>query len=614
MMPGALAFILAIVPSLGVEEAGRRCGNDDSGTCADDASALLSTRPVPSFAIVSTVEAAHPEQATERNGKRKKLTIEQNLDVLFSRLQSKLPQHSKVPPSKDDAHICHKHAYDVFDVAVGQLALRGELDRLELEVFRHRFASAMRDDCKSMDSEEAWLEAAGRELQRQKPVMTKALAASLNGARLGFKAKMQEWLLHESLATFQHRLGYLPVPNDQQSVLKRGRRSEESAMELPRNFRAEEKWPICTEAILRIHNQGHCGSCWAFGGLAAIDSRMCVASDGAWHAPKDTLSRLQVTSCAPGMHFPGSDGCQGGWPHWPMEMMAQRGVVSSTCLPYYISGEGTEHFEHQDEAPPCETHCQGGYSVSMRQDAFWASGIQNYDWLVRVHGDSAKIETMKVAIYAEGPVSFAFYANSAFMGYVGGVFSVCTGHDRANHAVYAFGWGTSVDPDGKDPVEFIEASNSWGGHWGAEGHFRIHPRCVTDVTIPGTIDGNPVNHSVGDVDSSVPRDPVNEYWPWAKPDECPFEDGCVTDLERDGDYVSNELCVSKALNGKRIRVAEFETELHYDVLFVNGQPFSGKEGAGLDLSSLNGMLVGELGIRFESDFSVEAPGWKLCVE
>jgi hypothetical protein len=295
-----------------------------------------------------------------------------------------------------------------------------------------------------------------------------------------------------------------------------------------------------------------------------------------------------------------------------MVMMADMGVVSSSCLPYYISGEGTEHFEHQDVAPPCETHCQGGYSLPIEQDAFQARGIENYDWLVKVHGDEEKIGVMKVAMYEEGPVSFAFNANCRFMGYAGGVFSACTGLDRANHAVYAFGWG--MDTSGEQPVEFIEASNSWGKQWGVDGHFRIHPRCITDVTIPGSIEGNPVNHSVGDVNSSVPRDPDSEYWPWDPLPECPFSNGCVTDLEPEGYYSSNELCVSKQLNGKRIRVAEFDTEKHYDVLYVNGQPFSGTEGDGLDFESLDGLLVGDEGIRFETDYSIVRPGFKICEE
>jgi len=295
-----------------------------------------------------------------------------------------------------------------------------------------------------------------------------------------------------------------------------------------------------------------------------------------------------------------------------MEMMARTGIASSSCLPYYISGEGTEHFEHQDIAPPCETHCQGGYSLPLGNDTFSSAGVAAYDWLVHVHGDPAKMAAMRTAIYQEGPVPFAFFANQAFMSYQSGVFSVCTGHDRANHAVYAFGWGVVANSEGGDAVEFVEASNSWGPHWGANGHFKIHPRCITDVTIPGSIESSVVSHHVGSVDPEKPRDPDNEYWPWEMPAECPELDGCVTDIEwGSGNYSNNEVCVSQKLNGKRIRVAAFDLEWGYDTLKVNGKSYSGSKGGGLDLS-LDGLLVDSHGLRFESDSSIRQAGFKLC--
>merc|ERR1712050_762290 len=228
------------------------------------------------------------------------------------------------------------------------------------------------------------------------------------------------------------------------------------------------------------------------------------------------------------------------------------------------SGEGSEHFQHQDTAPPCESHCQGGYSLALAHDAFSSAGVANYDWITHVHGDPDRVATMKNAIYQEGPVAFAFFANHAFMSYSSGVFSVCTGHDRANHAVYAFGWGLDAQEDGGAAVEYFEASNSWGTNWGAEGHFRIHPRCVTD-------------------------------------------------MEGSANYTNNELCVSKKLNGKRIRVIEFDLEWGYDILKVNGRSFSGSAGHGLD-SSLDGLRVDDTGITFTSDFSLSKAGFKLCEE
>jgi len=343
---------------------------------------------------------------------------------------------------------------------------------------------------------------------------------------------------------------------------------------------------------------------------------MCIAAGGNWDAPQDTLSRLHVTSCAPDNYWQGHDGCQGGFPHWPMEMMDKSGVASSSCLPYYIGGEGTEHFEHKDTAPPCEAHCQGGYSVPLSNDSFSSAGVGNYNWLTHVHGDIDKIRLTKIAILHEGPVAFAFMANHAFMSYQKGVFSVCSGHDRANHAVYAFGWGLAPQADGGDAVEYMEASNSWGPKWGLNGHFRIHPKCVTDVTIPGPIASSAVNHRIGTVDPAVPRDPRNPNWPWASPPVCPHVDGCVTDMEGSGRYSNNEKCVSHKLDGKKIRVVEFETERGYDVVTINGIMFSGKEGGGLDSTTLNGMTVdvdGQ-GIKFESDFSTNGPGFKICEE
>lgn len=342
-----------------------------------------------------------------------------------------------------------------------------------------------------------------------------------------------------------------------------------------------------------------------------MDARMCVATNGTWDAPGDILSRLHVTSCAPDTYWQGHDGCQGGYPHWPMEYMAKHGgVVSTSCLPYYIGGEGMEHFEQQDSAPPCEAHCQGGYSLPMNEDKFFSTGVGNYDWITDVHGTAEKMYMMRVAIYEEGPVSFAFYANQPFMGYAGGVFSVCTGHDQANHAVYSYGWGVETAADGSS-VEFMEASNSWGTNWGVNGHFRIHPLCVTDVTIPGTIETDVVGHSVGSVDSSIPRDPDNEYWPWPAPAQCPYIDDCVTDLELNSTYSSNELCVSTALVGKTLHVVEFDLEYGYDFLYVNGMAFSGKAGHGLTLDKLEGIEV-EGEIKFTSDVSINAPGFKLC--
>lgn len=364
---------------------------------------------------------------------------------------------------------------------------------------------------------------------------------------------------------------------------------------------------MCKESILRVHNQGHCGSCWAFSGLAPIDARMCISTNGVWNKPENTLSRLQALSCAPFSvpEFEGMtafDGCSGGHPHWVLDMMADRGVVSTNCLPYYITGEGVEHFSQSERGPPCVSHCQQGYNLPMAQDSYKSSGVKNYDILM-VHGDTTSTANMKIAMYEEGPVSFAFKVVHDFFGYAGGVWSACDGTEHANHAVYAFGWGIYTDEWGQH-VEFIEALNSWGTRWGVNGTFRIHPICLVEVIIPGVIESSAMDHEVSE---------VNDMWPWEKPAECPVDaDGCVSDIELGNNYTSGELCLSSKLNGKKIRIAEFSLERGYDVVTINGYHFTGEAGYGLDVDTLTSLIVDERGLKFESDSSVEFPGFKLC--
>merc|ERR1719215_561938 len=420
-------------------------------------------------------------------------------------------------------------------------------------------------------------------------------------------AKMRTWLTEHTEATKHQRLGYMPRKQGEKPVRRRNKSKtgrKQSAESLPVSFRAEDKWPMCADAILRIHDQGHCGSCWAFSGLAPVDARMCIVSNGTWVGSKDILSRLHVLACAPTLYTDHYDGCMGGSPSWTFEMMASMGVVSTNCLPYLITGRGTEHFENSGRAPACVSHCQQNYNKPMGQDAYISPGIAQYDELWPVFNDPDMMAMTKQAMYEEGPVSFAFEVTNEFFPYAGGVFSPCDGTEQANHAVYAFGWGVMENADGGEPIEFIEALNSWGTDWGVNGTFRIHPMCICEFVIPGTIESTIANHSVEE---------VNEFWPWDPPMQCPVdEDGCVTDMEGDANYTASQLCFSSALNGKKIRVEEFETEYNYDYVKINGNIFWGSEEEGLDIDLLTSIIVDENGLKFVSDTNVEFPGFKLC--
>lgn len=551
----------------------------------------------------------NPWSAFKRETARHKLVLEKDLNSLFFEMMDQGSEVAEIPGSSGDSAVCRKQAGIQFDDFSQQSGIVKELQKAELKSFKDRFMVAVEHSCKDASSEGRWWEVVGIELQRQKPIITRAHVDSWNRADLGFQVKMYDWLDHETAESVKSRLGLLQA-DAPESFFKSGRDRKFSASALPESFQAESKWPQCNHAILRIHNQGHCGSCWAFGAMASLDARLCIATKGAFNSDVDILSRLQATSCAAEMQEgEGADGCQGGWPYWAWDRVAQAGAVSSSCLPYYIGGEGVDHFQQQDESPPCAlmTHCQGGYSMSMADDVYSAPGVENYDWVAQIHGAEAGIALMKQAIYEEGPVSFTLYANGPFMGYAGGVFSACSQTGYANHAVYASGWGVLND------TPYFQSSNSWGVNWGDRGRFLLSPICVVDCAIAGTINHNARVHEPGSVDDSVPEDPTNPLWPWPAPEECPVVDGCVTDLEGEGMYGNSEKCVSDFLNGGTVHVDEFQLEDGYDVLQINGRSFSGSKEQALE-DGLEGLVVDEGGISFATDGSVAGRGFRLCIK
>jgi hypothetical protein len=54
------------------------------------------------------------------------------------------------------------------------------------------------------------------------------------------------------------------------------KRSHSPNIDLPKNFDPRDKWPGCS-SLSAIRDQGHCGSCWAFGAVEVLTDRFCIA-------------------------------------------------------------------------------------------------------------------------------------------------------------------------------------------------------------------------------------------------------------------------------------------------------------------------------------------------
>ncbi|OLP79937.1 Cathepsin B [Symbiodinium microadriaticum] len=207
-------------------------------------------------------------------GKRSKLVIERNFKSFDS-------SHYK---SFKKELSCMENVEGGFDHFVARSSLDQELTPLELQNFRARVIEEMEILCKhdAADGHVDYMQDFMQALEDERPLLTQRLEESLQGLYHEVSFEFAEWLANFSTIDLQHRTGSQP-PHENRTLLLETSRSIVERMKkrtLPANFDARSHWPECSEIIGRIHNQGQCGSCWAFGALSAVDSRLCIATNG----------------------------------------------------------------------------------------------------------------------------------------------------------------------------------------------------------------------------------------------------------------------------------------------------------------------------------------------
>ncbi|KAI4998143.1 hypothetical protein ZWY2020_053485 [Hordeum vulgare] len=161
-------------------------------------------------------------------------------------------------------------------------------------------------------------------------------------------------------------------------------------------------------------DQGHCGSCWAFGAVECLQDRFCIH-----HNMNISLSANDLVACC---GFMCGDGCDGGYPISAWQYFVQNGVVTEECDPYFDQ-VGCKHpgCEPAYPTPVCEKKCKKLLSQFMRTSH-----------------------------------------------YKSGVYKHITGGVMGGHAVKLIGWGTS--DAGED---YWLLANQWNRGWGDDGYFKI---------------------------------------------------------------------------------------------------------------------------------------------
>lgn len=215
--------------------------------------------------------------------------------------------------------------------------------------------------------------------------------------------------------------------------------------------------------VTAVHNQGSCGSCWAFSAVETLESRLALATNA---TPALELSTQQVVSCAPDpRHCGGTGGCRGG-----LQSVAYNYTSSSSGLslastyPYY-SFPRTGKCDATKIKPVVTTK---GFTQLPTND---------YGALMGALGSGP------VAIsVAAGGLGWQFYGGGVYDGKTKSGGDDC-GY-AVDHGVQLVGYGNASQPsDAAGPAAeprvagvgggYWWVRNSWGARWGEAGYMRV---------------------------------------------------------------------------------------------------------------------------------------------
>ncbi|KAK9035698.1 hypothetical protein V6N11_077731 [Hibiscus sabdariffa] len=241
----------------------------------------------------------------------------------------------------------------------------------------------------------------------------------------GWKAALNPRFSNYTVGEFKHILGVKPTPKKE--LLGVPVVTHVKSFKLPANFDARTAWPQCS-TIGRILDQGHCGSCWAFGAVESLSDRFCIH-----FGMNISLSVNDLLACC---------------------------VVTKECNPYFddigCSHPGCEPAIYP--TPRCVKKCVKGNQL-------WSQSKHYSVGAYRINSDPADI---MAEVYKNGPVEVAFTVYEDFAHYKSGVYKHVTGGVMGGHAVKLIGWGTS--DDGED---YWLLANQWNTGWGDAGYFKI---------------------------------------------------------------------------------------------------------------------------------------------
>jgi len=184
-----------------------------------------------------------------------------------------------------------------------------------------------------------------------------------------------------------------------------------------------------------IRDQAGCGSCVAFGCMAAFEASISVT----FNSPEPTydLSEQPIFSC-------GGGSCDYGWNTSPaLNYLKQFGAPTESCYPYRA-------MDNYSGAPCVET-CEN-WQMEARELSDWG-------WV----NSGSELQIKNALMNGSVPAYLTVYSD--FFAYSSGVYVRTSDHVEGGHIIAIVGWD--------DGENCWICKNSWGEDWGEDGWFRI---------------------------------------------------------------------------------------------------------------------------------------------
>ena len=194
---------------------------------------------------------------------------------------------------------------------------------------------------------------------------------------------------------------------------------------------------------LPVRDQGSCGSCVAFGTVAAIESTMKIAGKN---------PNLAVNLSEAFLLFCGGGSCSGWSLEPPLNFAKSTGITDEACFPY------------KPRDMPCSDRCSD-----------WTSRVKNGK--IKSWTKLSTITQRKNWISSKGPVTGGMAVYADFINYSGGVYRHTSGSLRGYHCICIVGYS--------EREKCWICKNSWGTGWGDNGYFKIgYGECKIDTSFP----------------------------------------------------------------------------------------------------------------------------------